>query len=63
VFSLRATNRAILPVLWRTPRTDSVMLGDLGTRYMVIPASPDVRAYLMKVARLKGVPMDGVVPV
>jgi hypothetical protein len=30
---------------------------------MVIPASADVRAYLMKAARLKGVPMDGSVPV
>jgi hypothetical protein len=30
---------------------------------MVIPASADVRAYLMKAARLKGVPIDGVVPV
>jgi predicted RNase H-like nuclease len=50
-------------VRWRLrPRTDSVMLGDIETGYMVIPASADVRVYLMKAARRKGVPMDGLVP-
>lgn len=54
----------LVAIRWRLrPRTDSVMLGDLGTGYMVIPASADVRAYLMKVARPEGVPMDGLVPV
>jgi predicted RNase H-like nuclease len=53
----------LVAIRWRLrPRTDSVMLGDLETGYMVIPASADVRAYLMKAARLKCVPMDGLVP-
>jgi predicted RNase H-like nuclease len=54
----------LVTIRWRPrPRTDSVMLGDLETGYMVIPASAYVRAYLMKAARLKGMPMYGSVPV
>jgi predicted RNase H-like nuclease len=54
----------LVALRWRLhPRTDSVMLGDLATGYMVVPASADVRAYLMTVARDKGVPIDGRVPV
>lgn len=48
---------------WRLrPRTESLLLGDLTTGYIVTPASPEVRAYLIAPARRNLVPMDGVVP-
>lgn len=53
----------LVAIRWRMrPRTESVMLGDLTTGYMVIPASADVRGYLMTAAKVKGVPIDGRVP-
>jgi len=49
---------------WRMrPRDENVMLGDLRTGYMVVPASVEVRRYLTSAARLKGVPIDGWVPI
>jgi predicted RNase H-like nuclease len=54
----------LVAIRWRLrPRTNSVMLGDLVTGYMVIPASPDVGAYLTAAVKDKGVPIDGQVPV
>ncbi len=44
------------------PRSDSVMIGDLDAGYMVAPASPDVRARLIAAARVRGVPVDGLLP-
>lgn len=49
---------------WLTaPRSDSVMIGDLTLGYMVVPASPEVRSRLTSAARLRQVPIDGVLPV
>ena len=41
---------------------DSAWAGNAKAPGAITPASADVRAYLMKVARLKCVPMDGLVP-
>jgi predicted RNase H-like nuclease len=43
-------------------RVASLLLGDLTTGYMVLPASPQVREYLTPPARKYSVAMDGVVP-
>jgi predicted RNase H-like nuclease len=49
---------------WRLrAREASLLLGDLATGYMVLPASPKVRQYLIMSAREHSVAMDGVVPV
>ena len=45
------------------PRQDSVMIGDLEHGYMVVPTIPEVRARLSRAAALRGVPIDGMVPV
>jgi predicted RNase H-like nuclease len=48
---------------WRLrPREASSILGDSNTGYMVLPASRDVREYLMIAARKHLVAMDGAVP-
>jgi predicted RNase H-like nuclease len=48
---------------WRLrPRAASLLLGDLLTGYMVLPASPEVRRYLTERAQIYSVAMDGVVP-
>lgn len=55
---------ALIGHRWLTaPRQDSVLIGDLARGYMVVPASPDVRARLTRAAALRGVPIDGVLPV
>jgi len=53
----------LIALRWRLrPREESLLLGDLATGYMVLPASPDVRGYLTEPARKYSVAMDGVVP-
>lgn len=48
---------------WRLrPREASLLLGDLNTGYMVLPASREVREYLKIPARKHLVAMDGAVP-
>jgi predicted RNase H-like nuclease len=53
----------LIALHWRLrPRGASLLLGDLLTGYMVLPASPEVRGYLTEPARKHSVAMDGVVP-
>lgn len=53
----------LIALHWRLrPRDASLLLGDMTTGYMVLPASRDVREYLITPARKHLVPMDGVVP-
>jgi len=53
----------LIALHWRLrPREASLLLGDLLTGYMVLPASPEVRKYLTTPARKYSVAMDGVVP-
>lgn len=53
----------LIALHWRLrPRGESLILGDLSTGYMVLPASPAVRKYLIAPARKCSVAMDGVVP-
>jgi predicted RNase H-like nuclease len=53
----------LIALRWRLrPREASLLLGDLSTGYMVLPASRDVREYLTNPARKHLVAMDGVVP-
>lgn len=48
---------------WRLrPREESLMLGDVASGYMVLPASPDVRERLTVAARKLSVPVDGLIP-
>jgi predicted RNase H-like nuclease len=54
---------ALIALRWRLrPRGESLLLGDLTTGYMVLPASPAVRERLTVPARKLSVPMDGVCP-
>jgi predicted RNase H-like nuclease len=54
---------ALVALHWRLrPREASLLLGDLNTGYMVLPASRQVREYLITPARKHLVAMDGVVP-
>jgi len=54
---------AIIALHWRLyPREASLLLGDVATGYMVLPASREVRSYLTEPARKHSVPMDGIVP-
>ncbi|MBV9825505.1 MAG: DUF429 domain-containing protein [Alphaproteobacteria bacterium] len=49
----------LIALRWRfSPRSDSLLLGDLGTGYMVTPASTSVRRYLTGTSRKYLVPMD-----
>jgi predicted RNase H-like nuclease len=51
----------LIALHWRLrPRSASMLLGDLATGYMVLPASPEVRAYLTEAARRCSVGVDGV---
>ncbi|PWB89137.1 DUF429 domain-containing protein [Methylocystis sp. MitZ-2018] len=51
----------LIAMHWRLrPRESSMILGDLSSGYMVLPASPQVREYLTKPARKYSVAMDGV---
>jgi predicted RNase H-like nuclease len=53
----------LIALHWRLrPREASLLLGDLETGYMVLPASREVREYLITPARKHLVPIDGVVP-
>jgi predicted RNase H-like nuclease len=52
----------LIALYWRLrPREASLLLGDLATGYMVLPASPDVRKYMIEPAQKYSVAMDGVV--
>lgn len=54
---------ALVALGWRRrPRDRSLLLGDLRAGYMVLPASPDLRARLSAAAGRIGVPLDGIVP-
>ncbi|HEY3778016.1 MAG TPA: hypothetical protein VGL35_08150 [Rhizomicrobium sp.] len=49
----------LIALHWRLrPRAESIVLGDLDTGYMVLPASADVRERLDKPARKHSVPID-----
>jgi len=51
----------LVALRWRLrPRSESLLLGDLATGYMVLPASAEVRERLTAPARKHLVPMDGV---
>ena len=53
----------LIALHWRLrPRGASLLLGDLVSGYMVLPASQEVREYLTTPARKHPVAMDGVVP-
>ena len=53
----------LIALHWRLrPREASLLLGDLTTGYMVLPASREVREYLIIPSRKHLVAMDGVVP-
>ena len=53
----------LIALRWRLrPREASLLLGDLTTGYMVLPASREVREYLIAPARKHLVPIDGLVP-
>jgi predicted RNase H-like nuclease len=55
---------ALVGLMWRTkPRTETVMIGDLETGYMIAPASSEVRSRLNLAALKSGVAVDGVVAV
>jgi predicted RNase H-like nuclease len=51
----------LIAIYWRLrPREESLLLGDLTTGYMVLPASLGVRERLTVAARKCAVPVDGV---
>ena len=53
----------LVALRWRLrQRQDSLMLGDMNTGYMVMPASPDVRLRLTIAAKKYQVPVDGMIP-
>jgi predicted RNase H-like nuclease len=53
----------LIAMHWRLrPRESSLILGDLSSGYMVLPASPQVRDYLTCSARNYSVAIDGKVP-
>lgn len=57
---LDATICAIVGLLWRTkPRTETIMVGDLETGYMIAPASPEVRSKLRLAAIKSDILVDG----
>lgn len=54
---------ALVGLMWRTKlRTESMMIGDLETGYMIAPTSAEVRMKLRLAALRSGVAMDSVVP-
>jgi predicted RNase H-like nuclease len=54
---------ALVALRWRQrPREESLLLGDFELGYMVLPASPAVRKYLVAPAQKLSVPIDGAVP-
>ncbi|UPT98878.1 DUF429 domain-containing protein [Bradyrhizobium barranii subsp. apii] len=51
---------ALVGQSWRAkPRTETIMVGDLQSGYMIAPASPDVRTHLRNAAVIYNVPIDG----
>jgi predicted RNase H-like nuclease len=53
----------LIALNWRLgPRDASLVLGDLATGYMVLPASPEVRARLTEAAGRCSVAVDGAIP-
>lgn len=53
----------LIALRWRLrPRGESLMLGDVASGYMILPASPDVRKRLTVAARKLSVPVDGLIP-
>jgi predicted RNase H-like nuclease len=55
---------ALVGVLWRTKaRTETIMIGDLETGYMIAPASSEVRSRLNLAALKSGVAIDGAIAV
>jgi predicted RNase H-like nuclease len=53
----------LIALHWRLrARESSVLIGDLSTGYMILPASQEVRNVLANAAKKQGVSMDGVVP-
>ena len=51
----------LIALRWRLrPASESLLLGDMASGYMVLPGSPAVRARLESVARTHAVPLDGV---
>jgi hypothetical protein len=51
---------ALVGLMWRTkPRTETIMIGDLETGYMIAPASSEVRSKLNLAALKSGVAIDG----
>ena len=57
---LDAALYVLIALRWRrSPREDSLLLGDLKTGYMVLPASAAVRSRLAEAASRYGVPVDG----
>lgn len=60
---LDATICALVGFLWRAkPRSETVMIGELSTGYMIGPASNDVRAKLRAASSAYQIPIDGEVP-
>ena len=54
----------LVAIRWcRSPRHESVRLGDMTSGYMVTPTSPQMRDRLATAARKYSVPMDGVLTV
>jgi predicted RNase H-like nuclease len=55
---------ALVGVLWRTKaRTETIMIGDLETGYMITPASSEVRSKLKLAAFKSGVAIDGAIAI
>jgi predicted RNase H-like nuclease len=53
----------VIALHWRLrSRDESLLLGDLATGYMVLPASPEVHERLTVAAGTCAVAMDGAVP-
>jgi predicted RNase H-like nuclease len=55
---------ALIGVLWRTKsRTETIMIGDLETGYMIAPASAEERSRLKMAALRSGVAVDGAIAI
>jgi len=53
----------LIALRWRLrPRKESLMLGDLASGYMILPASLEIRERLTAAARKLSVPVDGLLP-
>lgn len=55
---------ALVGLMWRTKsRTETIMIGDLETGYMIAPTSADVRSKLRMAALRSGVAVDGAIAI